>query len=116
MAIAKHNLKPSEILEAQLAHEIPSQLPINTVKSSYNRMLLHCQVQDAGPVKNLWACSKTGAKVIARMVQRTIFNRSTNEILEVAPVVELYCSGCEKPPVTRGYDPIFADELTTLMM
>ncbi len=114
--MAKVIVKPEEKLDAQLARAIPSQIPVIATKASYHRMLLHCQMQTAGTQLNLWACSKTGAAVKGRMVKRSVYERSTNQFLEIAPVIELYCQGCDKPPTTRGFDFVFSDELQTLSM
>lgn len=107
-------IKPSELLEAQLAHEIPSQLPVHAVRASYNRMLLHGMMADAGKVQNLWACKKNGAGIKARFVKMRIMDGDV--CIEYAPVAEIYCSGCDPVPTTRGGVTIAKEAVTTIMM
>lgn len=109
-------VKPKEKLDAQIARAIPSQIPVVATKASYQRMLMHCRMQDAGTSLNLWACSKSGAAVKGRMVKRSVYERGTNQFLEVVPVIEIFCAGCDKPPTTRGLDPVWAEDLQTLSM
>lgn len=107
------------LFDKQIAHAIASQVPVHTVRSTYTRILGHAIEEwvtgAAGPTK-LWACAKNGARIHARMVYRNIFDRATQQLIDRAPVVELFCSGCDKPPQTRKNDPIYSDELTTLSM
>ena len=105
-----------QTLDQQYSFERPSQIPVCTTKASYERMLLHGRMQDAGNTKNLWACNKTGARIKARMVKRAVYEFGTNAFLEILPVAELFCGGCDPAPKTRGLDPIWNIELTTLSM
>lgn len=84
-------------LDRILYRDIPSQLPVHATRESYKRMLEHCHEEGAG-YKNVWRCSRTGAKVKAKMVRRRIFDGDV--YLETAPVVELFCSVCDTEPGT----------------
>ncbi len=103
-------------LDKQYSTEIASQIPVIATRASYMRMLNHCMLQNDGKIQARWACIATGAPVKGRMVQRTVYAREGNVFLEVAPVIELYCLSCDKPPVTRGMDPVFQEDLQTLSM
>ncbi len=103
-------------LDKQYSKEISSQIPVIATRASYMRMLSHCMMQTDGKIENRWACITTGAPVKGRMVQRTVYAREGNVFIEVAPVIELYCLSCDKPPITRGMDPVFQDQLQTLSM
>ena len=109
-------LKHGDALEKLITREKPSQIPVNVVISSYNRMLRHATVFDPGPY-SFWGCSKTGARIHARMVKCNVFDRAT--LLCTAmniPIVTLYCSACDAVPATHSGDPIFSDEIKTLAL
>ncbi len=105
-----------EKLQKQYEFEIASQIPVNATRASYARMLDHCIQQNDGKIQNRWACVKTGAPVKARMVQRAVYQREGMVFEGVVPVAELFCGSCDKPPVTRGMDPVFADAIMTFSM
>lgn len=102
--------------EAQITGAIPSQIPVHATRASYQRMLQHCQVRDKGNVTNFWGCVFTGEPVRARMVRMNIYDKETGARIDYAPVVTLYCSVCDKVPLTRSGDSIFSSELQTLSM
>lgn len=104
----------NEQFEKALAREIATQIPTHVTKDSYQRMLLHCSLDRAN--KNLWCCIRTGAQVKARLVVRDITDPLTHQLIDRGPVAELYCSACDKPPVTRKYDPITSDKIQTVSM
>jgi len=44
-----------------------------------------------------------------------VFDRATGGLLNTdIPVGYLFCSGCDKPPTTRGGDAVYSDQLQTL--
>ena len=109
--------KPGESkLDLMLEKAIPSQLPVIATRASYQRMMRHCISQDVN-LGELWACSKSGAKVNAFMVLQNVWNRETNKLEHFrVPIVHLYCSGCDKKPQIAGGDPIYSDCLMTLSL
>ena len=101
--------------DAVISRAIPSQVPFHCVKATYMRMLRHCMTQDVA-LRDLWACSKNGARVVARVTHRTVWNRDNTLNAAHIPVAYLYCSGCDPVPQIKGEDPIYADEIQTLSM
>ena len=104
-----------EHFEKQITRTIPSQVPVHVTRKSYQAMLAHCATQ-TGKGLPIWACAKTGGRVKARMVQRAIYDSETGVFKEIAPVVELFCSVCHKPPVTRKLELILSDAIQTVSM
>ena len=104
-----------EDFEKLIYREKPSQIPVHVTRKSYTRMLAHCTTQGRG-FESLWACKKNGARVLARMVKMNIWDRVTGQFAETAPVVTMYCSGCDEIPNTHGGDAVWADEIITLSM
>ena len=99
--------------EQMVFREKPSQVPFVVIRRSYNRMLKHCMTQDM-QTADLWACRKNGAKVKMRVVRMNVFNRDGSLDKAGIPVGYLFCSGCDKEPLTKAGDAIFRDELVTL--
>lgn len=96
----------------QLDGEIPSQVPMNVVKETYERMMQHATTEGGR-----WACRKNGAKIHAKVWFRSVWSTKTLQFMEKVPVAHLYCSGCEKEPSTRGGNStIFDSELMTCTM
>ncbi len=99
-------------LDKVLSREIPSQVPVTVTKASYHRMLTHCTTMGG-----VWACKKNGARIMAKMVKMTVWDRETKKIDRTnIPVVHLYCSGCDKAPNVVGQDAIFKHKLMTVTM
>lgn len=69
-------------------------------------MMQHCK-EEGG----LWACKKGGARVGAKAFDRTVRSRETGLILYRTLVMHLYCTGCDKPPVTMKNADIYEDQL-----
>ena len=105
----------AEHLERIVTRDVPSQIPVRVTKASYDMMLRHCVMQDAGKTKNLWACRLNGAPVQARMVIRSVVSRG-GIFLGTAPVAEMYCLQCHQPPTTRKLENVFDDEIQTVSM
>jgi hypothetical protein len=103
----------AEEREAMLQRAVASQIPMHTTRASYNAMLAHC-VTESTKTLPVWACAKNGARIYAKCVKMTIWDRDTTTIVDYAPVLHLYCSGCDAAPNVHGGDSIFADELRTL--
>lgn len=91
--------------------QAPSQLPVNVTRASYQHVLEH-GISEFG----IFACKATGARIMARMVQMKIYNRTTNLFTNYAPVAVLYCNACDKVPNTHGGDKIYEDMLQTLSL
>lgn len=109
--------KPGETkLDLMLEKAIPSQLPVVVVRETYHNMLKHCATQDLN-LGSIWACSKTGAKVHAKMMRVNIFNPKTMQIeYPMAPVAWLYCSVCNVPPAVKPGDGVWSSELMTVTL
>ena len=103
---------PAEELDAIVSRAVPSQIPTNITKESYNRMILHCVTENG-----IWACAKNGARVKAKMWYRSIFSRATGQLTNTRiPVAVLYCSGCDSAPQSVADDPIWDDEIQTVCL
>ena len=109
--------KPGESkLDLMLEKAIPSQLPVVVVSETYQKMIKHCTTQELN-LGDLWACSKTGAKVHAKMMRVNIFNPKTLQVeYSMAPVAWLYCSSCHKPPLVKPGDGVWSSELMTVTL
>ena|SRR3990167_7178855 len=107
--------KTAEKVENMLLRHVPSQVPFNCTKKSYERMLLHGKLFDRGP-RSLWACAKTGQRIHAKVNWRTIWNRDGSLNATHVPVAILFCSGCDQKPQVTSEDPIWADEVQTLAL
>ena len=98
-----------EELDAIVSRAVPSQIPTNITKESYNRMLLHCVTENG-----LWACAKNGARVKAKMWYRSVIDRESGQVQNTRiPVAVLYCGGCDVAPNATADEPIFADQIQT---
>lgn len=103
---------PQEKFDAIVARAVPSQLPTNVTRESYNRMLLHATTEGG-----LWACAKNGARVKAKMWYRTVIDRATNEIVNThIPVAVLFCDGCDTAPNHTAEEAIFSDAIQTVAL
>ena len=98
-----------ERFSAIVERAVPSQLPFNVDRASYDRMLKHCHTD----FRSLWCCSKTNARVKARVTYRTVYNRDNTINAVHIPVAVLFCAGCDETPKVRGEDPIYADQVGT---
>lgn len=107
--------KHAEHAEKQLLRIIPSQIPFNCTRESYQRMLMHTKLFDPGP-NAIWGCEKTGARIHAKVNFRTIWNRDGSLNAAHAPVAVLFCSSCEKPPQITPEQSIYSDQVQTLSM
>ena len=107
---AKSKLAKADI-EKIIHRARPSQIPTRVIKQSYIRMLGHCTTEGG-----IWACKKSGARVKGKMVIANVFRRDTEKYLGHAPVVHLYCSGCDPVPAVRGGASVWAEDLQTVSM
>lgn len=76
---------------------------------SYMRIIRHATTEHG-----LFACKKNGARILARCVRMHILDRETHKPKDYAPVLHLYCAGCDKVPEVHGGDAIYADQLRTM--
>ena len=104
-----------ERVEAMLEKTIPSQVPFNCTRESYQRMLMHTKLFDPGP-NAIWGCEKTGARIHAKVSWRTIWNRDGSLNATHVPVAVLFCSSCDKPPQVAPEAALWTDMVQTLSM
>lgn len=102
-------------LDAIVSRAVASQIPTNVTRESFIRMESHAMMQSYKHTM-LWACKLNGARIKARMVFRMVYEFGTDKFLQRAPVVELYCSGCDKAPTTPGDAPIYDKAIQTVSM
>lgn len=102
-------------LDEILYRAVPSQIPMHVTRVSYKRMLTHCMTQDV-KMCDLWACRKTGAKILARVVRAHIYETATGHLKEITPVATLYCSACDPVPQTHSGDSIYDYQVMTVAM
>lgn len=110
-------IKPvNKKLDQQLSREIPSQIPVNATKESYDRMISHCMSEKPSGA-GFWACRKSGARIKAKMVLMNIWDEKTMQMTHKGvPIVTLFCSGCDQPPKIAKNTGLWKSEIITLSM
>ena len=92
--------------------QVPSQLPFNVTRTSYDYMLGHCVT-----INELWACRKNGSRVHAKVNYRSVYDKETGTLQNTRiPVAVLFCSGCDKPPDIVPDSAIWASDIETVSM